>query len=120
MAPKLSKDETRILRDTFAYLHSLMPKLGSSRLITDQTHFYTLITSLIRVDLVSIHGAAGLKKKLLHFSKILDQRPTKIGDEEFDRRLKEYRELAEKQTTDARRRAERDRLFVEIIQLIPA
>ena len=114
----MDKTEIKLIRCTFEFLRALLPKLGGTRLFTDQTHAYTLATSLIRANLIEQVEQRALTAKLAMFAKALE--PSQLGQEpEVVRdRFRRYRELAAKQTTDASRRTDRDKLFVEIIELL--
>ena len=111
---KLTPDETKQLRALFQYIKSELPALGTSRLYTDQTHSYTLLTSIIRANLIGSMGATGLSTKLTKFASCLDS-PTKAKAAGVADEFKRYLELSTRQTTDASRRQERDTLFVSIL-----
>jgi Protein of unknown function DUF262 len=109
--PRLTKQEKANLRKAFeflqvAYAHS---SLGTSRLATDQTHFYTMITSLLTVLLDGPHSQRELRRKLTEFARLISSK------QPSDRDVQAYLELSSKQTTDADKRKERQKKFVEII-----
>ena len=115
---KLNKTEIKIIRSTFGFLRTLLPSLGNNRLFVDQTHSYTLVTSLIRTDLLSRFGDKKLKSKITKFAKILEKDAPAKGSDQISDKLTKYREYAAKQTTDASRRIERDRLLVEMLEVL--
>lgn len=110
---KMTAKELKQLQGVFSFLRSQISKLGKSRLFTDQTHSYTMITSIMRADLVKVYGAAALANKLAKFSALLDGART--SDRALHRLRASYLEQSERQTTDASRRQQRDRLFVEMV-----
>jgi len=114
---KLTKVELQRLRKLFQFISDLYrtTDLGESRLATDQTHFYTMMTTLGREDLLEKYSARKLKAKLMKFSGVLDgtARPGKRAA----RKVKAYQELSTKQTTDLSRRVERARLFSDIMDV---
>lgn len=115
---KLDKVERQLLSATFKFLKKNLSELGTKRLFTDQTHSYTVVTSIMRDNLLERIGERALSIKLGKFSGILDKTPTGKLDEKIGPQLKRYLELSSKQTTDASRRTERDKLFVEIVDLL--
>jgi Protein of unknown function DUF262 len=111
---KLSSDETRDLRRLFQFLQKAYSatSLRTSRLATDQTYFYTMITTLIKNDLVA-NGPTDLQLRLMMLAGILD---SKVAPPRSLRaKVKRFEEESKKQTTDQSRRSERDRLFLEMI-----
>ena len=116
--PKLSRAEERGLRDTFRFLRSVYKNtsVGSSRLATDQTHFYTMVTTLIGGDTKKLSANKTLPKKLQRLGKILEggkklpKKPRSLGAS-----IRRYIEVSAKQTTDVSRRAEREGLLKKII-----
>jgi hypothetical protein len=111
---KLSKDERRKLTNVFKFLAEAYkkPDLVSSRLATDQTHFYIMTTALLSSDLLTTFSSAQLTRKFIAFSRLIAE----DVDDETDPNIKNYMELSEKQTTDAKKRKERHRLFIVSIQ----
>jgi len=110
---KLTPKERKNLQSVFSFLRTQLKKLGKSRLFTDQTHSYTMITSMLRANLIKAYGAPVLETKLAKFAALLDG--AKVSDRALSRLRSAYLELSDKQTTDASRRQQRDRLFVDII-----
>jgi len=115
--PKLSGAELARLRATFAFIAKLLPRLSERRLLTDQTHSYTLITALIGMDLVRKIPKTTLTRKILAFAEALDAKQNKLPKATAVK-LEAYRAESTKQTTHVSRRVERDRLFAEIIEAL--
>ena len=113
---KLTAAEVDSLRKVFGFLVKQIPSLGTSRIFTDHTHLYTVITSLLEEDLVSSLGQMELGRRLKTFSGLIGQRvkpPRGLGP-----KVAQYLEYSAKQTTDASRRTERQRLFLEIVDAL--
>jgi hypothetical protein len=110
---KISRAELKKLRAVFDFLRDAYKgSIGTSRLATDQTHFYTMVTSISRADLIKTYGANALLKKLDAMATLLGgAKPPSTVKKKFDR----YQELSVSKTTDASRRSERDKLFVELV-----
>ncbi len=112
---KLSKAERQTLTTAFmflrdAYAHST---LGVSRLATEQTHFYIMVTSLLTGGLLS-DGAnrPKLVRALVEFGKLIGSK----GMPATHPGIQRYLELSSKQTTDADKRKDRQNLFVDIVR----
>lgn len=112
---KLTKAERSKLTKAFTFLRSAYATSGlsSTRLATDQTHFYTMITSLLDGAWPSVANtdadASKLVKKLVAFGKLIAAKSPSNED------VQQYLQLASKQTTDAEKRKDRQKLFVDII-----
>jgi hypothetical protein len=121
----LTSAETKSLRRLFTFLDEAYKKgLGQTRLATDYSHFYIMATSLLSGLLPIPTGTLSspsvraerdaLTAKLKKFGNILASPPTKRTDgEETD--IERYLSLSSKQTTDAKKREQRQKLFKEII-----
>src|SRR5271165_4692130 len=109
---KLSKVEKSKLRGAFEFLEEAYrtSNLVDTRLATDQTHFYIMITSLLASDLLTTIPANVLVKKLVAFGKLIGAK--KVSNTDVER----YLELSSKQTTDAEKRRDRQTLFVDIMK----
>jgi hypothetical protein len=109
---KLSKVETSKLRAAFEFLEEAYrtSKLVDTRLATDQTHFYIMITSLLASDLLATVLTKTLVKKLVAFGKLIGAKKVLNAD------VERYLELSSKQTTDAEKRKDRQKLFVDIVK----
>jgi hypothetical protein len=117
---RLTPKEVRDLRLVFRFLANCYRKttLAKSKLSTDHTHFYTMVTSIISGNLFDRFPHTQLMEKLAKFGGILDgtMRPPRRGGART--LFKEYQELSTKQTTDVSRRTERGQKFVEILELL--
>ena len=113
--PKLTAAELDRLRGVFRFLKGLLPGMKKSRFFTDQTHSYTMVTSILRGNLLDEVGAQPLAAKLQAFSALLDDEKGPVANRKLAAKLRDYRELSTKQTTHVSRRNSRDLLFVEII-----
>lgn len=114
---KLKGDEIAKLRKTFKFVRSLSHRLRQSRIFTDQTHSYTLITSLIGSDLMDRFNLSALAEKIVKFERLLSQ-SSKIKDAAVRDMVASYKENAARQTTDISRRQERDRQFRQIVEIL--
>jgi uncharacterized protein DUF262 len=106
------------LRRIFDYVESAYKQsdLGSTPLATDQTHFYTMITSLIGLDPTSRTPALIVQlAKLGRMIAAPDKATlTKADREKFDN----YLTLSKDRTTDTPRREERQLLFLELLNAL--
>jgi Protein of unknown function DUF262 len=109
----LKQKELAEMRRVFNIADKLSRSVPESRLLTDQTHFYTLITSLIVSPLLDDFSEVELLARLRAFSNFL--KGGKLPGY-LSAKGAAYRDYSTKQTTDASRRSERGRLFVEIIK----
>jgi len=117
---KLSKQEKQKLTQAFTFLENAYKKsLAESRLATDQTHFYTLATSLLTGELLASFDVDVLTRKLINFGKILDGKTPVPSDEELAQSIKRYQALSKEKTTDATRREERQQEFIHIVTVLP-
>lgn len=111
---KMSKQEVSKLARIFVFLDKAYGKgLGVSELATDQTHFYTMVTTLIAHGLIAKIGDDELGRKLVLFGNIIGRKASKPKD--LAKRIDRYITLSSDRTTDAERRDVRERLFVEIV-----
>ena len=109
----ITRPEMRTLRRLFRFLKKTYAKgLGATPLAKDQTHFYTMFTSLLSAELLETIEEGVLQKKLLKMAKLITSPPPRG---KFAMRMEEYMEFSQKQTTHPGRRDERQRIFVEII-----
>ena len=113
----LAKEHLDNLRNVFRFLkqaYSPNLNLSSSKLATDMTHFYTMVTTLIDSDLIRTLKPKKLVDKLTALSGLIAKR--KKISELIDKKMKEYLDLSAKHTTDVSRRKRRGELFLEIIK----
>lgn len=106
---KLDKSEIAALRRAFTLVTS-SAALAGTRLATDHTHFYTMVTAIMSGALDGIDDT-DLLKRLVRFGQVLDGKGVMPGDQTVMKAIKGYRELSDKRTTDAARRLERQNLF---------
>jgi len=116
--PKLSGAERERLRGAFvflrwAYQHS---PLAQHKLATDQPQFYTMVTSLIGTNLLSLFPREELMRKLVAFGAIADGQSDAPGS--LDKLFKSFKELASRQTTNVGRRDDRQKRFIEAIRAL--
>jgi hypothetical protein len=123
-APKLTQQQVGWVTKAFKILKDAYknPKLLETKWAKDNTHFYILITSLI--DEVKEAAAQPsveilpelIADKLIKFDGIINgTSPT--GDEVLNK-VGKYVALSEKQTTDVKKRQDREELFREILKLL--
>ena len=112
----LSKEEVRQLRWVFRFLRkAYKSKLVDTRLATDQTHFYTMVTALIFSDLMDVYTEAVLTKKLTAFGRVVDG-ASLPKEQPLAKVFEKYIDVSSKQTTDVSRRQDRQRLFIDAIR----
>jgi hypothetical protein len=116
--PKLRGEERKKLTKTFDFLASAYKttELSRTRLATDQTHFYTMATSLLDSDLIAENSSQGLAEALVVFGNGIVGAPA-IKGKTFAQLMDEYRDLSAKQTSDVSRRARRGDIFKEAIRM---
>ncbi len=103
--PRLTKPEEAELRNIFKFLGRAYASngLGKTRVATDQTHFYSMITSVIAGNLLAAFGPDGLRDKLCRFAAALEEKPALPEDHPAATAIKKYRDISVKQTTDVSR-----------------
>jgi hypothetical protein len=122
---KIAPSEKKQLQICFNFLADCYKSsLAKSRFATDQTHFYTMVTSLLSSGLLFFKNGVApdtkmLQQKILAFAKMIDDATLPKNSPKLSAAIKEYREISQKQTTDASQREERERLFLQIIDDIP-
>jgi hypothetical protein len=114
--PALTTGEQTRLRTVFRFLHHAYrdKRLGDTSLATNQTHFYTMATSLLSSDLLEDHSNGALTGKLVKFGNILDGSEAMPTGKSTANALKRYENLSKDRTTDTDRRKQRQALFVKI------
>ena len=110
---RLTKIERSKLSNVFMLLRDAYSKteLSNTRLATDQTHFYTMVTALLdnTWDISTDASREKLVKRLVAFGKTIGSRI--VSNAEVGR----YLSLSSKQTTDAEKRKDRQKLFIDIV-----
>jgi len=107
----LTKQERSRLQNAFDFLTRAYKQstLGNTRLASEYSHFYIMITALLKSDLRNI-GDGELTRKLVSLGSKMDTNE----DPESD--IGKYLALSSKQTTDAEKRKDRQMLFVSIVK----
>ena len=115
---RITSEEMAQLRKIFKFLRELYsrPSVKTSKLVADQPHFYTMVTSIHAVDLIDHFGAMELKSRLERLAQIIDGKDK--APKGKAKVLKEYIALSSKQTTHPGRRKARQELFVELVEAI--
>ncbi len=116
---KIEREHRRILKKVFDILKRVYSKakLSNTKLATDGTHFYTMVTTLIKNDALREMHERQLAKRFAKFSKILNNNTlVKSQPPKIRKRLNKYLDLSSKHTTDISRRSDREELFAEIIE----
>ena len=118
--PKLSNPERAKLTTVFTFLRDAYRTsvLRDTRLATDQTHFYIMATSLLDSDLLTRFGKQELTDKLVKFGKIIEEKTPIPKGSTLKKAIKGYRDISAKQTTDVSRRKDRQKNFIEAIELL--
>lgn len=117
---KLSKDERKALMGAFSFLHEAYKTstLGTSRIATDQTHFYIMATALLKSDLLTRFDQNVLMKKLITFGRLVEGKIPEPNNNAIAESVKRYVELSKEKTTDATRRKERHAEFIKAVTLL--
>jgi hypothetical protein len=119
---KLTKGEKAKLTAAFTFLERAYKNtyILISRLATDQTHFYTLASSLLASDLLASYKEDVLIDKLAKFARLIDgaDDPALHG-EQIAEPIKRYLDLSTEKTTDAARRKERQQQFTQALKILP-
>lgn len=118
--PALSKTESQELRAVFSFLadaYAASETLRGSKLATDQPRFYTMACALLKSDLLTSFTNDELIRRLSAFGQIIEEPATAPSG--LKKKIGDYTELAEKQTTDVGKREDRQNLFVEVVKALP-
>lgn len=116
--PSLTAEEKKKLTRTFSFLTKAYRKgLGETRLATDYVHFYIMATSLLKQEIFPVATSeeqrSELMRRLIEFGKRMHEEP-KPPTEETD--MGKYLVLSSKQTTDAKKRISREKMFADILR----
>jgi hypothetical protein len=118
---ELTTKELGKLRRCFKFLDTSYKDsdLGESRLASDHTNFYTMITSLLDSDLLEADGAAPdypkVRKKLRAFAKLLPENASPSSNKVIREAMDAYRTAARRQTTTTGQRKLRQEKFLVIM-----
>jgi transposase-like protein len=118
-AGKLDAEHQRILKEVFGLLKKIYSTtaLMNSKFAIDATHFYTMVTALIKKSALRKMSKKKLSNKLIKFANILENsKLMKKQSKKTKEDLGKYIELSSKHTTDVSRRASREQLFIDIIE----
>lgn len=117
---KLSKSAEISLRHAFDFLDSraLRSGLGTSRFLTDHTHFYSLITAILAKDWLTSIGEATLAPKIIKLAAFVDAGHSDGVSRDVVKCLNEYAQVSKKQTTDISKRQLRERLIAKAVENI--
>jgi Ca2+-binding EF-hand superfamily protein len=112
----LSNEERKKLKRTFSFLDKAYKNgLTGTRLSSDYAHFYIMSTTLLEQGIFPVDldkdGRAELTRKLIEFGKHMVVQPPPKDDTDMGK----YLLLSSKQTTDAKKRVDRQKLFKEIL-----
>ena len=115
---RMTSEEKARLRKIFTFLRELYsePTVESSKLVSDQPHFYTMVTSIHAMNLIEDFGSPVLKNKLAGLAEVIDGK--KKAPIRKSKTRKEYMDLSSKQTTHPNRRKSRQELFVDLLKAI--
>lgn len=111
---KLNIRHIKTLRKVFKYLKNAYKntELGNTKFAADQTHFYTLITSLLSSDLINQYGET-LVTKLIAFARYVDN-PSNLP-KNIKEDFTHYMETTARHTTDTSNRKDREDCFYKIL-----
>lgn len=120
---KLSRSERSSLTKTFTFLKSAYRNsrsLETSRLATDQTHFYTMATALLNSDMLDRIDQPALIQRITKFASLIEKSidPQKVPQDDLEKSVAKYLSLSSEKTTDAARRKERQVEFVKAIDMM--
>lgn len=115
----LASGDKKALKGLFKFLASAYEssKLRETSLATDQTRFYTMVTTLVSSNVMSQFDPDELVKRLVKVGHILDKK-TESKSDKMNEKVHEFIDLASDRTTDAPRRDERQKLFVELLNAL--
>lgn len=119
--PRISAAEKIRLRKIFDLLWKAYKQeaFTDTRLVTNQIHFYTMITAIISKDLSSALGEGELIRKLTAFGRVLDGKANAPQvSAPIATTIENYKELSEKQSTHVGRRGQREQKFIEAINAL--
>ena len=111
---QVSRDAKDELKKVFLFLDQAYRKgLGKTKLASDNTFFYTMVTILLKNPNLIV-DAEGLPKKLEILASSLEQ--GRSANKAYDKNLKELISYSSKHTTDVKNREERERLFLVLLK----
>ncbi len=117
-SPRLSGSEEKQLKRVFRFLGTAYRNSGlnTMRLATDQTYFYSMVTSIIAGDLLDKYTDEDLTRRLQAFAEIVEENQQIVESHPAFTPIKKFRETSARQTTDVSRRGERQKQFIAAIE----
>lgn len=111
---RMTISELRRLRSAFDYLaatYRAIPSLMETKFATDQPQFYTLITSLLRTDLMDRFMPTAFAGRLDIVGKIMEGKIATPPN--LEQSVDEYHDISTKATTNQDRRVRRQEILIE-------
>ena len=119
--PPLNQQEIKQLRRAFDFLahaYRRHPSLRESKLATDQPQFYTLVTSLLNTDILKRFDKNVLADRVAQLADIVDADRHVASPPTLRKDIREYRDLAARQTTHPARREKREEILTRSIEAL--
>jgi hypothetical protein len=116
---KITKPEMKRLRRAFEFLAHAYRHGGleTTRFATDQTHFYTLATTLVGTNILDEYESADLAVAIADFDTLLGMK-TDVKISGMPSRIKLYNDISARQTSDSTKRSDRQRTLEESMQIL--
>jgi hypothetical protein len=116
---KLNNSQLGLMRQVFNFLSKAKtnPAMLKTRWMTDQTHFYTLVTSLLNRVAANPVLPPAIIGKLVKFDAIMSGASTPASADIL-KKVSDYKNLSTKQTTDISKRKDREKMFIEILEAL--
>ncbi|MGA2543632.1 MAG: DUF262 domain-containing protein [Verrucomicrobiota bacterium] len=116
--PKLTRKQIGILSNVFRFIATAYNDVAISqtRWATEQTHFYIFATALINEAKTNPILPQCYVSKLVQFDSLLNGDGLNTIDKQIRKKVRKYIELSAKQTTDAAKRDDREKLFTQIVK----
>lgn len=116
---KLNKQEQKKIKIVFDFLKKIYSEkhLAESKLATDATQFYALVTALIDSDFIETMSFELLSNNIENFAKVIENPKSqkKVLKIDVRKELDEYIDLSMKHTTDPTKRARREAILRSFI-----
>jgi hypothetical protein len=115
---KITLSEEKKLRRTCKFIGELAKGLNNEKnpLIYDYTHFYTLISLLVKSNLVNHSNKDAMLPKFIEFGHLLEKKKIKDAKKKIAQSYKQYRDASLQQTGDPSQREIRSRQMEYIIK----
>lgn len=112
----LTSKERKVLHKTFSLLRSVYSRVGHLTFARDATHFYTMVTSLIKDDNLRRLSVTSLANGIKSLSDAVDSgRAPMSSSKRIRTSVKSYLDLSSKHTTDTKNRETRENLYRELV-----